>query len=225
MAKKAPIKVSVTFISCKLGGTPNPVIDQPQDVSEMLRSPIPHDGKCYDLILRRLKEVVQNTSIGLFFHKDTKQVCTLDTSALQHGAIYAPKEKQNSEKKVTKAKLSPIQSQADFDCHVKDVSTFVYPKKRGRKKIGPSTVSHYEVELCIVLMKESVTVRMSFATASSSEITPILQRKGKEQIQYFTIKARHILVVLSAPIETEKKKTGLLLVCLLEKRSRSFSMA
>ena len=65
-SKRYLVNVSVTFTSCKIGGNPNPRIEQPQALSDII-GPIRVDQ--FDLLKSRLKEIALDTSHAFFSMK------------------------------------------------------------------------------------------------------------------------------------------------------------
>ena len=207
---RARVFVKATFVSTKAAKTPSVVIERPDDISELVGDIC---CKGYDLLKYRLAEIVKDTTNSFWFQKDETYLYTFDESSLPNGGIYGMKERRSEDSdlaaKLTASKLIPLKCARDFDRNVTSAATVKY-RLGGRRKVRKP--EHYTVELCVVLIREKrkkvapVSSIVCPSTATLSSRTGGQKRKSPPPA--FTFQAKKVCITLFAPIETEKKKTG-----------------
>ena len=128
MSKGPPIQISATFIPTKVGSIPKTYIDNPTDLTDCFKTSLYASN--YDLLVRELKEIVQDNNCQLYFQADTSHDYFIDETLVQNGAIYARREKrhekEDTRKKVTWIKLVIIQSSSKFKHHVLNASEPIF---------------------------------------------------------------------------------------------------
>ena len=166
MPSTPKIKVFVTFVTTKKGSQPALMIEDPEDLTESI-------GKFkvneFSRMKQALADVVDDEIFNMFFHNDPKNLYSFDESSLRRGAIYGRKEKRDEDEtegeKITAARLKPIQSQSQFEKHVKEISEEIYrrPSSTRRKKNKTNDkrnenrpIDYYKLDLCVVMIKERV---------------------------------------------------------------------
>ena len=180
-----PVNISITFIPVKIGGNPSLKIQDPINLSQEIG---PFGLKEFDRLKESIDDVVNDPAYDLFFHRDATHVYTFDNKAIQGGAIYicrTPRKKgEPLGSKVTAAKLISVQSAAQFEQQVQEVGDPVYKKEQTRKSSRKSkskhrkmlteskTIDHYNVELCVVILKEKLTKKSTQPTQNSQEQHP-----------------------------------------------------
>jgi len=230
--KKPPplalVKVSATFVFCKEGGKAALYIEDPIDLSKLLDATYPN---YYEDMVENLQLIVEDPNFDLFFQRDSKNLYSFDQASLQNGAVYARKSKKDpNQTKATTSKLQPIQTSEMFKQHVFEVSECVLKeksfvarcsrstKKKSKKK--DTQISHFDVELCIVLIKMQIVVNKPAArsartsgfdsSSQSSELPSTIStsnRGKRKRDQPFSFQARKISISLFAPIETQQRKS------------------
>lgn len=217
------VKVSATFVFCKEGGKAAPFIQDPIDLSKLLDATYPND---YDELVENLQLIVEDPNSDLFFQRDSKNLYSFDQASLQNGAVYARKSKKDpNQTKATTSKLQPIQTSEMFKQHVFEVSECVlkeqsFAARRSRSKKKKNTqISHFDVELCIVLIKTKIVNKPAARSArtsgldsgsQSSELPSTIStsnRGKRKRDQPFSFQARKISILLFAPIETQQRKS------------------
>ena len=230
------VHLSVTFAPTKSGSNPNIMIQNPIDLTELVGMFYPEE---FVRLKQSLSDCVEDEAYDLFFHKDNKNNYYFDDGTFQHGAIYVRKEKKeegdNNKTKDTASRLVAIQNAVEFEKHVEEVVDVVYRPARSKLNKMPK-VDHYNVQLCVVIVKEKIqkpskglsSSRQSTAcppvssiTASESDISNIGEERAskstpqlstetssrkRKERQPFTFKARNLSICLHAPIETMQKK-------------------
>ena len=145
MSSRAPVHVSVEFISARSGSKPAICIDNPIELTKSIGMAC---GKSSNVIYPTdfaslklgLVNIIEDSEYDLHFHNDVENTYTFDEKQFSHGAIYCRKnkrkEREDKNKKVTAGKLVPLQNSVQFEKHVKEVADVVY-KRLGKNQKQP----------------------------------------------------------------------------------------
>lgn len=171
MPSSAKVKVFATFVGVNSSCCANPpiMIDQPEDLAPAIGS---FKLSEYERMKDAIADVVDDVKFDMFFHHDAKNIYSFDEKPLRKGAIYGLKYKredgENEGDRVTAARLTAIQSQVQFEKHVREVATTVFKRpSRPSKKTAKmrnniqrqQRVDHYRLELCVVMLKDKFSLR------------------------------------------------------------------
>ena len=156
-----PVYISATFVAAKNGSTPTLSIHNPVDLTDSIGTY--HQEDFLDL-KDALANIVKDKLYNLWFHKDESHTYKFDDGAFSEGSIFAitkkHKEGESTKSKITASRLSSINTPQEFEKHIKTVADAVCrraPKpSRKNAKTSKPRVEHYNVQLCIALVKEKV---------------------------------------------------------------------
>ena len=172
-----PVFISATFVAAKNGSKPSLSIHNPVDLTDSIGTFQPED---FVDLKDAISDIVKDRLYNLWFHKDKNHSYQFDDTAFSEGSIFVMakkrKEGESDKTKITASRLVSINSPQEFEKHVKTVADTVCrrPSKPSRRNNNPTKprVEHYNVQLCVALVKEKVK---KVAKATSAPPPPPVQ--------------------------------------------------